>query len=158
MYFRCSPHLNIIFESPKDYKRLVIRISKQMIELKKKKPFCGIVFRGHSGAALAYPLSARLKVPLICVRKLGEISHGRKIEGSSVPIRRYIIIDDFIDTGKTINQLIEAIDRENRCNDASKYNEARCVGIVLYDSKYRKQDTKKFFMYNKRKIPVHHWG
>ena len=158
MRFRCASHLEDIFMCPDEYGQLVDRIADQLEALRKKQSFTGMVFRGTSGAAMAYPLSARLHIPLICVRKKGEDSHGFDVEGPQANVRRYIIIDDFIETGTTIKALIDAMDNENKWDKPSKYNRTRCSGIVLYAEAYSDYLSKKFFIYKKNKIPIHYWG
>lgn len=158
MRFRCASHLGDIFMYPDKYGQLVDRIADQLEALRKKQSFTGMVFRGLSGAALAYPLSARLHIPLICVRKKDENSHGRDVEGPQANVRRYIILDDFIETGQTIKDLLKAMDDQNKWNKPSKHNRVRCSGIVLYAEKYSEYWDKKFFTYKKKKIPIHYWG
>ncbi len=152
-----TSYLDSIFESPLEYKRLIDRIADQMVALKKKNSFSGMAFRGQSGAALAYPLSARLNIPLICVRKTREISHGLNVEGSSRNIRRYIIIDDFIENGNTIKAIIKAIAKEEQWRSPGESN-TKCVGIILYTVAQEGEWNRKFFTYKKKKIPIHYWG
>ena len=158
MRFRCASHLEDIFMYPDKYGQLVDRIADQLEALRKKQSFTGMVFCGLSGAALAYPLSACLHIPLICVRKKGENAHGFDVEGPQANVRRYIIIDDFIETGATIKELIDAMDEQNKWNKPSKHNKVRCSGIVLYDEGYSKYWSKKCFIYKKKEIPIHYWG
>ncbi len=158
MRFRCASHLGDIFMYPDKYGQLVDRIADQLEALRKKQSFTGMVFCGLSGAALAYPLSARLHIPLICVRKKGENSHGFDVEGPQANVRRYIIIDDFIETGATIKALLDEMDHQNKWGNPSKYNKVRCSGIVLYAEGYSEYWSQKFFTYKKKKIPVHYWG
>lgn len=157
MRFRCASHLGDIFMYPKEYGQLVDRIADRLEALRKKQSFTGMVFCGLSGAALAYPLSARLHIPLICVRKKGEDSHGMDVEGPQANVRRYIIIDDFIETGRTIKTLLNEMDRQNKWGEPSKHNKVRCSGIVLY-AEGCPAYYKKFFTYKKKKIPIHYWG
>ena len=90
-----TAYLESIYRSPVRYKQLIDRIAKRLTTLKKKKSFGALAFRGTSGAALAYPLSAKHNIPLICVRKSREPSHGYSVEGTDRNVKRYIIIDDF---------------------------------------------------------------
>ena len=61
---------------------------------RRKHPFDAIAFTGTSGAALAYPISYKLGIPLICVRKSRSNSHFYgKVEGYLAS--KYIIVDDF---------------------------------------------------------------
>jgi len=91
--------------------KIISTIKKNKIE------FDAIAFRGLSGSLVAPIISLDIEKPLIVVRK--DASHGDKIEGY-VSADKYIIIDDFIDSGKTIRSILKSID-------------AMCVGIILYD-------------------------
>jgi adenine/guanine phosphoribosyltransferase-like PRPP-binding protein len=93
---------------------------------RRKVSFDAIAFTGSSGAALAYPISYLLGVPLICIRKSIKDNHsGLKLEGA-VSAGTYIIVDDFIESGRTINKIKKAINAENK--------KAKCVGIYLYNN------------------------
>ncbi len=93
---------------------------------RQKHKFDAIAFTGTSGAALAYPLSYTLKIPLICVRKSTRDNHfGSKVEGC-YSVDKYIIVDDFIDTGSTIEKIQKAIKEEIK--------EAKLMGIYLYNT------------------------
>lgn len=150
-----TAYLDSIFQSPLKYRRLIDKIADQMAALKKKKSFGAIAFRGTSGAALAYPLSAQLNIPIICVRKSNEQSHGLSVEGTQRNIRKYVIIDDFMESGKTIKAILKAIDKKK---DWTKDGKAECVGIVLYTVAQRGEWNHEFFTYEKKKIPIHYWG
>lgn len=109
-----------------------IRAAERMM---RRYPFEAIAFTGTSGAALAYILSHWLKVPLICVRKTAEGSHFPSWFGNlegHVEAKTYMIVDDFISSGATIDRIRDEI---------AKKSKAQCVGIVLYarsnDSEYR---------------------
>ncbi|KKK93034.1 hypothetical protein LCGC14_2696920 [marine sediment metagenome] len=149
-----TAYLELIYESPLKYKRLINKIADRMVDLKKETKFGAIAFRGTSGAALAYPLSAQLNIPLICVRRAREPSHGFSIEGTQRNIRKYIIVDDFTDSGKTIKAILKAIDKKKDYFDDGK---AECVGIIFYVAK-PSAELVKFFTYKKKKIPIHYWG
>ena len=102
---------------------------KVLRQFHRKNSFDAIAFTGTSGAALAYPLSYLLGVPLICVRKSIRDNHfGSKLEGY-VTAKKYIIVDDFVQSGKTINGINKSIKLENK--------KANCVGIYLYDQPYK---------------------
>jgi len=150
-----TSYLESIYESPLKYKRLIDKIADQMTALKKQTKFSAIAFRGTSGAALAYPLSAKLNIPIICVRKPTEISHGYRIEGTQRNIRKYVIIDDFMESGKTIKAILKDIDKKN---DWTGDGKAECVGIILYNVEYDKDWDKAFIAFKKKKIPIHYWG
>lgn len=108
------------------FTQIVQKATQVLRRFKKKHPFDAIAFRGHSGAALAYPLSLKLKVPLICIRK-GSSHTDMKLEGVA-NARTYLIVDDFIDKGNTIKKIKQEVNR-NRYWDQKK---PELVGILLY--------------------------
>jgi len=123
-----------------EFLKLVPRTVKKVRAIKRKYPFDAIAFTGSSGAALAYPLSYLLKLPLIHVRK-GSSHYGQgKIEGT-ISSRRYLIIDDFIDTGASIRRIVKAVD--------SELDGAKPVAICLYSS-----DRQSYFEHKDTNIPV----
>lgn len=150
-----TAYLDSIYQSPLQYKRLIDKIADQLMALKKKKSFGALAFRGTSGAALAYPLSAQLNIPIICVRKPTEVSHGYKIEGTQRNVRKYVIIDDFMESGKTIKAILKEIDKKS---DWTNDGKAECVGIILYNVRYDGRWDKAFITYKKKKIPIYYWG
>ena len=107
------------------YSKNVKKICKYLKPFYLSKKFEAIAFTGTSGAALAYPISAELKIPLICVRKSDKNHSGLQIEGCT-SVAKYIIIDDFIDTGATINRIINKIKKI--------MPNSKCIAVVLYDS------------------------
>ena len=73
-----------------------------------------LVVRGHSGSILAggiaYILKRKGREVLISVSRKAEFSHGCNLEGlpSYIPDDTHIIIvDDFIETGKTIEAILK---------------------------------------------------
>jgi hypothetical protein len=92
-----------------------IRTLKKMAD-----KFDFIAFRGNSGALIAIPVAYKLKKQLTVIRKENrEQRHsGRDVEG--VTTGRYFIMDDFISSGKTIEEIVKMLPY------------AQCVGIWLY--------------------------
>jgi adenine/guanine phosphoribosyltransferase-like PRPP-binding protein len=100
--------------------------SKKIAKFREKHPFDAIAFTGTSGAALAYPLSINLKLPLICVRKTLDGNHyNRELEGVT-NARTYLIVDDFIASGNTIRKITKTIDKNSG---------AKPAGIFLYSAR-----------------------
>jgi adenine/guanine phosphoribosyltransferase-like PRPP-binding protein len=123
----------------KEFLKLVPKAVKKLRSIKRKYPFDAIAFTGSSGAALAYPLSYLLKMPLIHVRK-GNSHYGMgKIEGT-ISSKHYIIVDDFIETGSTIKRIIKNISAETN---------AKPIGILLYSSGMNND-----FVYQTQELPV----
>jgi len=109
----------------KEFTKVVDRAARALKAFSKKNPFDAIAFTGNSGAAMAYPLSYKLKVPLICIRKRPSDSHSSlKLEGC-VSAKRYVIVDDFIESGSTMKKIQRVIKQE--------LEDAKLVGIFLYD-------------------------
>jgi orotate phosphoribosyltransferase-like protein len=126
-----TDYLNRVYEV-KLFVKVVDRAVKTLTAFRKKNHFDAIAFTGTSGAALAYPLSIKMKVPLICVRKSVKDNHyGSKLEGC-INARTYIIVDDFICSGSTMRKIEKAVKkgiwyREN--------TEPKLVGVYLYAQK-----------------------
>lgn len=85
-----------------DYIKIINKMVTAIRKFQKRHKFDAIAFTGTSGASMAYPLSLRLKLPLICVRKNDRNHFGYPIEGC-VTADNYIIVDDFISDGWEYN-------------------------------------------------------
>lgn len=108
------------------FMKLVPETLKVLKSFRRKHDFDAIAFTGSSGAALAFPLSFFMKVPLIHVRKMDGSHYQEPIEGS-VSSKRYVIVDDMISSGNTINRIIDVINRNYK-------RPAKAVGICLFNS------------------------
>ena len=84
-----------------------------------------VVVSGKSGISMAFAVTMLIDFPLIVVRKPGESSHGNTIEGRN-DFDSYIILDDFVDTGATIDRIIHTI---NNKADSHGYVRPKCVGV-----------------------------
>ncbi len=88
-----------------------------------------IAFRGMSGCLFAAPLAARMRKPMIMVRKMckdcgSAQSHTcNLVEGDRNAIT-YVIVDDFIASGTTVRAIKEAI---------THWSQATCVGVMTAD-------------------------
>jgi adenine/guanine phosphoribosyltransferase-like PRPP-binding protein len=81
-----------------------------------------VVVTGTSGMSVAFALRMITDIPTMILRKPGEDSHSsdRCAMGlKSIDINRYIILDDFTDSGSTINRITDRV-----C--------ARLVGLFFY--------------------------
>jgi adenine/guanine phosphoribosyltransferase-like PRPP-binding protein len=87
--------------------------------------FDAIICTGTSGLLVAPTVAIQLKKTLIVRRKSAAGHHGYLTEGwdSYTSPPKYVIIDDFVESGNTINKLLE------------KFGVSQCVGIYLYNSK-----------------------
>ena len=109
---------------------MIGKLVKKICEFKRKNPFEAIAFTGTSGAAAAYAVSYKLKIPLICVRKKDRNHYGQSIEGAT-SAASYIILDDFIAGGSTVRRIIETLAKNHHRKPLKL--ERKPVGIFLYD-------------------------
>ncbi len=111
-----------------------------------------IAVRGTSGLSMAYGmrmldlLKNREILPFVMVRK-DDGHHGGPVESLSFnrqEIGAYLILDDFISSGNTINKIIEKMEIDADDQDV------KCAGVVLYDQahepNYNFQMTERRFM------------
>lgn len=140
-----SSYLKQVY-NPKLLKAAVRRIGKMIRQIQKTQRIDAIAFRGLSGAGIAFPLSERFGLPLIGVRK-GESSHGSHIESANSNIETYIIVDDLICLGGTINEIVSSISASYGI-----FRTPKCVGVILYedhyDSKFITGSGEEFPVYN----------
>lgn len=102
--------------------------------LKKELKFDAVAFCGSSGCAVAFNLASKHKIPLIYVRKENEKSHScTKVEcnGHGEQIKKYLIVDDFPDSGRTVQYIVDTIRNHAKKNDAYP---AEPVGVLCYDT------------------------
>lgn len=118
--------------SPSLFQTLVEETIRKAREIREDDAFDTIAFSGTSGCALGFILGHALDVPIICIRRHGEESHyhawreenNRAFEGNS-DTKRYLIVDDFIASGNTVNRIMDII----------RYNcglDAKCVAMLMY--------------------------
>lgn len=135
-----TDYLNRIYY-PDRFEKTIKRSVKLLRQFKKTHPFDAIAFSGQSGSAMAYVLGYRFRLPLICVRKKNSNSHFLGTVEGCYSSKRYLIVDDFIETGNTVKYIIDSI---------SKTLGAKPVGLFLYSTH---SDAKRF-NHDKYKIPV----
>lgn len=151
-------------------------IMRSWLAARPEQPISHFVYRGVSGACMAWPLSYRLKIPVVAVRKPGEASHGYDPDDEGVisgdgDLCRYIIVDDFISSGATIRAIINRIDKKWRSVQAARsclllgqrdedtLTQPVCEGILLHDIKLG-GGSREFFDWRavdsafERRIPV----
>ena len=125
--------------APESLEKIIRRI-KRIIK-KHKIKFDTIGFTGMSGSLVAPILAVRLKKKMLFVRKNPNFSHGEKIEGYLGG--RVLVIDDFIETGKTIKRILNALEEVH----------TECSAIILYNTECSSREyklPKKF-----RHIPIY---
>jgi adenine/guanine phosphoribosyltransferase-like PRPP-binding protein len=117
-----------------DAKKRRALITKIVSELKPiAKSFDAIAVSGYSMALIAPIVAYRLHKPVVLVRKEGHKTHSGWIVESAAPGPKtslasgwkYIVIDDMIDSGETLEYIISQIKK-------SEGEDCVCVGVYLY--------------------------
>ena len=143
-----SSYLNVIYKVD-EYTKVVDDAVKIAMDVRCQHMFDTIAFSGHSGSAIAYPLSYRMGIPLICVRKSGENSHfvkeNPKLLEGHMTTKKYVIVDDFISSGDTVRRMLKTI-KDNLPN-------AECVGMIMFKIRDRDNFTKAQSLFNG--IPIY---
>ena len=124
-----SSYLRDVFDTRR-FPQRIDQAAKSIKQWEKTNEFDSIAFTGISGAALAFPLSVKLGKPLLCVRKPGSNTHSKHDVEGNYATKRFIIVDDFCDSGETIARIIDTIYDE--VGEAQRRVDIKCVGIYLY--------------------------
>ena len=139
-----------------DVEKLPLLLKKALPVLRKLRrrlKFNTLAVSGHSGIVLATLLAAKLKMPLLAVRKDGdnECADSCRVNGTRLKDCRYLIVDDLISSGRTVKRILfridEAAKKENEWRkkraeapyadpeeDLGQIPHPKCVGILLYDT------------------------
>lgn len=100
------------------------KIKGALVSLRKRKnKFDTIVFRGASGTLFAPTLALKMNKHMLMVRK-NDGSHAGQYPEGNYGLENYVIVDDFIESGKTLETIKKAVENENK--------NAKCVGVLLY--------------------------
>jgi adenine/guanine phosphoribosyltransferase-like PRPP-binding protein len=120
----CSGYLSSALESADAHRIIVDRVVRNIESRINPTSYDGIVFRGVSGALLAPVVAYRLGKPMAVVRRdKDESTHACALVEVNSDMKRYLIVDDFISSGNTVNA-IEEVCRE--------FQEMECVGVVCW--------------------------
>lgn len=126
MYIK-TVYLKTVFE-PELFQATVAKTLMAAKDLKIETDFDTIACSGVSGYAMAFVLAHAMGTPVLCVRKENDGSHYRGYRASGLEgnfaARRYLIVDDFISSGNTVNYIIKTINQELPLAD--------CAAILLY--------------------------
>lgn len=98
------------------------RTADEVVEALRGRAFDYLAFTGMSGALIAPLVGTKLDKPLLMVRKEGFSHSPYRVEGPTEK-GTYVIVDDMIDTGKTIQRIEKEI---------LFFNGSVCSGVVLY--------------------------
>ncbi len=131
-------------QHPGVFQKIVSNVCKILTDI----DFNVVVFRGFSGAVIGPTVAMKLNKRWALIRKSTDKTHSWKtIEGKIWG--NYVIIDDFINTGVTINSIIEQVKALNG-------NFPTCVGVVLYEPEW-KPENRDFFK-QLITVPILNWS
>ena len=113
--------------NPSLRKKTVKRIIETINVLVGSDKFDAIAFRGMSGALIAPAVAAKLRKNLIMVRKTDGSHSGYDMEGET-NVANYIIVDDLIASGATVDAIIQKINSKRQIDKP----EPKCIAIILF--------------------------
>lgn len=117
---------------PRAFGKTAELTAENILCIRELTPFTHLACSGSSGTSMSFILSVMLDIPVIYVRKLGEKSHGTRLEcNSRDPVKSYFIIDDFVASGSTVRHIIDRI-TSGAENQGAKI--PKCAGIYLYNT------------------------
>jgi len=94
---------------------------------KSNTKFDTVAFTGVSGSLLGPTIAMHFKKRVVIIRKNIMGTHSnRMVEGDIKRCHKYIIIDDVVESGRTIQRIVKKI--------ADSGHNSRCVGVFLYNN------------------------
>lgn len=120
--------------SPAEFAERMELASARFVKLKEELDIDAIAFCGSSGCAIAFNLAAKHKIPLMYVRKKDEKSHSTsrvECNDTKVEVKKYLIVDDFVDRGRTVDYIVENITKYAKQVGAYP---AESAGVLCFDS------------------------
>ncbi len=148
-----SGYLYNIFYSQNSYKELISKLAPKIKRLVVKHNVDSLVFQGVSGMAVGFPLTLKLHLNPVVVRKTLTTTHAFDyIEKPWVDYAphnsNFFVIDDLIESGKTIRRILKFL-------KAQKYNLQNCKGILLYNQgKFSDKPKDNEWITKNVKIPI----
>lgn len=108
-----------------NFRQLVHKLAVDVPELARKLRADAIVVRGTSGISVAFGMRMLTDFPFIVARKPGESHHSYDQlsliqDGNSWTVEKYVILDDVICSGDTVNGIIRDL------------GERKCLGTITY--------------------------
>jgi orotate phosphoribosyltransferase len=96
------------------FPKIVDETVKAVRKLKKKHKFTALAASGNSGIPLLGAVCARLKMPMLVVRKTKDTQNDSSlVNGEMESGGKYLIIDDLISTGATVERIVRNIQSES---------------------------------------------
>jgi len=124
------PNYNEELYNSSQLKRLAKKTAVRILEELELRDAETVVVTGKSGIAMGFAALCFADFNLVTVRKDAETSHGGPVEGRlrQPENERYIILDDFIDTGATIERIIKKMEIGYKEDEPKP----KCVGVLKY--------------------------
>lgn len=94
--------------------------------------FDSLVVTGISGLVIGSILSYKINKNLCVVRKSRKTHSLLKVESGKDTIDSYLIIDDIMDSGKTVRSIIKELRKAERISGLK-----RCIGGIFYDQEIK---------------------
>lgn len=116
-------YLNNLFDA--NSRKCIINRSVSKIN-KLGLDFDTVVFTGNSGALIVPEIAIALNKPFTLVRKETN-SHSCFIVEGFVKFKKYLIIDDFVESGNTARRIIDEI-------NTKLLPGKKCIGVFTYNS------------------------
>jgi len=113
-----------------ELKKVARAVARKLARLIDKTGADAVVVTGKSGIAMGFAAAMFADIPLVTLRKQGDSTHGLRIEGPHILVTRYIILDDFIDSGATVERIDNEIAEYAEC--VNRGTPPICVGIIEY--------------------------
>lgn len=127
------------FDSASDFQKFgdTINYLVKRIRDSKLKPQA-VAARGTSGALVLMSVASKLKIPAIFIRKQTDNAHTDQHSRTSLSgAKNYIIIDDFVSTGKTVDAIMEGVE------ECAGLESSDCLGVFEYEKHYNGEKTRK---------------
>ena len=134
-------YLHCVFDGR--FQNVVNKLSSDITNLQKTQRVDAIAIRGMSGALVGGAVALATGIPLMCVRK-GRSSHSyMRVEGAynehkGAQTVNYVIIDDCVCSGKTIDTIMKEVNKFVK--DITRYHYegvgpsgAKPISIFLYN-------------------------
>jgi len=112
----------------KQYVDSTVEVVKELVA--KDPSITHIACCGASGQSIAWPVGYLTGLNVLIIRKHNDSAHDNKrVVGDGI-VRGYIVIDDFVCSGATLDHVLDAIDDVAMSEQAGSPPE--CKGIVLW--------------------------
>jgi hypothetical protein len=138
--YQACGHIRPFLSGPR-----VLRTAEGCVKALTGVEFEAVAYRGNSGALIAPTVAALMSKDLILVRKKDDDTHSSlNVEGPSQAVR-YVIVDDFVDSGSTVNTIVKAVKNLNP--------DSKPVGLVEYTYLAQPERAEHPFLIGDEMIP-----